>query len=231
VDLTAFARATEPAPIDYNQLDSRDISTNWSSRFIPDNERKNHAVSLSGDGTNEHYAVSFSSRQFGDGANWTYRIGMARMAGSPWLSFSGVFGSIESSTIIDFTAAKQWSSGLFAKVGSMQTSTQIQPGLVQSVSPLWSAYAVGGYQDQQWSVYAGLQPTIFAGHVDMKLPTSVDSAGKMHYTDTRIAVRNPAVTFGGIERRWLHKTHSLTWSAVATEQGQWQAKLTYGARF
>ena len=109
----------------------------------------------------------------------------------------------------------------------MQTSTEFRQGLVQEITPLWAGYAVGGYQDQHWTLYGGLQPTLFSGHLDMKLPTSVDKTGTMHYTDKRIHIRNQPVTFAGMERRWQQRQHSVKLSGVVNDQGTYQTRFSY----
>jgi hypothetical protein len=230
VNLTGMAETAKSMPISYSMADTTDITRNWSSRFVHQDRRDWNGFSISGQDST-HFSTSMSNRHFGDRGPWTARIGMTVMPGSPWFNFNGVFGQVESSNILDFSATRAWPQGWFVQGGAMQTSTQMRPGLIRSVSPLWAGYAVGGYQDPHWSVYAGLQPTIFAGHLDMKLPTSVDKTGTMHYTDTRVNIRNQAVSFVGLERRWLQKTHTWKLSAVATDSGQVFSKLTYEAKF
>lgn len=230
VNMSGMSQQPGIMPINYSLADTTDMSRNWSSRFITEDQRDWNGFSLSGQDVTR-FSTSISNRHFGDKGPTTYRVGMTRMPGSPWFSFNGVFGSPESSTILDFTATRNWANGLFAQGGVMQTSTELNTGLVQSVTPLWAGYAVAGYQDPQWTAYAGLQPTIFAGHLDMKLPTSVDRDGVMHYTNKTVEIRNQAVGFVGLERRWEKRTYSWKLSSVVNDQGQYQARLTYGYKF
>lgn len=230
VDLSAMSVNHNAMTVGYSQSDADDITRNWSSRFVDDHRKDWKGFTLSGVDSSR-FSTSVTDQHFGSESPVTYRIGMTRMPGSPWFGFSGVFGTVESSTILDFTATRPWSTGMFVQGGVMQTSTEIRPGLVQTVSPLWAGYAVGGYQDRAWSVYGGLQPTLFAGDLDLKLPTSVDSNGIMHYTDRRVKIRNEAIVFAGAERRWQQSDHSWKLGGVVNDQKQYQIKFTYGYQF
>lgn len=230
VDLSGMGTRAGYMPVDYIQPDSEDITLNWSSRFVAEDRRDWQGFTLSGVDSSR-FSTSITNRHFGSEDPVTYRVGITHMPGSPWFSFSGVFGSVESSTVLDFTATRAWPQGMFAQGGVMQTSTEITSGLVRSVTPLWAGYVVGGYQDQDWSLYAGLQPTIFAGHLAMKLPVSVDSDGTMHYNERTIKIRNQPMSFAGAERRWRQQHHVWKLGGVINDRSQYQIKFTYGYQF
>ncbi len=230
VDMTSMASAPSLMPINYSLADTTDVTQNWSNRFINEDRRDWNGFSLSGQDVTR-FSTSMTNRHFGATGPWTHRLGMTRMPGSPWFNFNGVFGSPESSTILDLNTTRIWSNGVFMQGGVMQTSTELKTGLVQQVSPVYAGYAVAGYQDPEWTAYAGLQPTIFAGHLDMKLPTSVDRDGSMHYTNKTVEIRNQAVGFMGLERRWENKTYVWKLSGVINDQGQYQTRFTYGMKF
>jgi len=226
VNLSGMSRSLNLMPIQYTEADTQDVSRNWSSRFVDDNFRDVKGVTFSGVDS-ARFSTSVSNRHFGSTNPTTYRVGITRIPGSPWFGFTGVFGNVLSSTILDMTATRTWKTNTFLQAGMMQTTTQIQNGLVQSVAPLWAGYAVGGYQDQHWSLYTGLQPTIFSGYLDMKLPTSVDRDGTMRYTNTRIQIRNQPIGFAGMERRWQEKVHTWKLGGVVNMRSQYQIKLSY----
>ncbi len=231
VNLSGMTQAPAFMPVNFSQLDSQDVSLNWTSRLVSDNQRNYAGMSVSGTEDNSRYAVSFTNRHFGGTGPTTYRFGAARMEGSPWFNFSGVFGQVENSMMLDFSATRSFGNNWFLQGGVIQTSTTFQKGLVQDITPLYSGYAVSGYQDQEWTVYGGLQPTVFAGHLDLKLPTRVDNAGTMHYTDHTIEVRNRPVGFMGFERRWDMKKHGFRLSGVINDLGQAQTRANYEFKF
>jgi hypothetical protein len=113
----------------------------------------------------------------------------------------------------------------------IQTATQFSPGLVTDITPIWAGYAVTGWQDQALTVYIGLQPTVFAGSMTLRLPTSVDQTGVMHYTEHKFNIRNQPVAFVGMERRWQQRQHSVKFSGVANDQGTYQTRLAYSYDF
>lgn len=231
VDLSGLTVPTMDLSLQSNSFDHQDSSTNWTSRLLATNYHEKNGFSHSGDGTNNRYAVSFGKQLSGDNDPWTYRFGMARMPGSAWLAFTGVFGHIEHSTMIDVSATRKIHDNWFAQAGAIQTSTAFQKGLVQNITPLYAAYAVAGYRNKKFSVYGGLQPTVFAGALDIKLPISVDKNGKMHYSDYRVNIRTEPVSFMGFERRWNTTKHSYRMSGVMNDRAQFQTKFHYGFNF
>lgn len=227
VNLSEMAQTPAFMPASFSEIDYRDVSLNWTSRLVSDNQRNYDGMSVSSSEDNRRYAMSFTNRYFNNPGPWTYRFGAAKMEGSPWFNFSGVFGRIQNSTMLDFTATRTWSEGFFAQAGVIQTATQFSPGLVTDITPVWAGYAVTGWQDRNWTVYTGLQPTIFSGDMTLRLPTSVDQTGTMHYTEHKFNIRNQPVAFAGMERRWQQRQHSVKFSGVVNDQGTYQTRLSY----
>ena len=230
VDLSGMATQPGFMPINYSMNTSTDVTQNWSSRFIAGTEKSLPGFSVVGH-DQDNFSSSMTTRQFGWDSAWTHRMGVTRMGGSPWVGFSGIFGQIQNSTMLDFTATRTWSEGFFAQAGVIQTTTQFSPGLVTDITPIWAGYAVTGWQDRNWTVYTGLQPTIFAGDMTLRLPTSVDRTGTMHYTEHKFNIRNQPVTFAGMERRWQQRQHSVKFSGVVNDQGTYQTRLSYSYDF
>ena len=230
VDLSSMNTQPGFMPVNYSMSNHTDVTQNWSSRFIAGAEKNLPGFSVVGH-DQDNFSSSMTTRQFGWDSAWTHRIGITRMSGSPWLGFSGIFGKVQNSTMLDFTATRTWSEGFFAQAGVIQTATQFSPGLVTDITPVWAGYAVTGWQDRDWTVYTGLQPTIFAGDITLRLPTSVDQAGTMHYTEHKFNIRNQPVAFAGMERRWQQRQHSVKFSGVINDQGTYQTRLSYSYDF
>lgn len=211
-------------------LSAADPEQNWSSRFIGDATVQNLGLAVTGR-TSDRFASSISTRHLGLTQDWDINLGIARMPGSPWMSFSGVFGTIQDSVIVDTAVGRRWSNGTFVQGSVMQTTTQFQAGLIDSITPLWSASAMAGWQGQSWSVYGGVQPTIFAGSMSMNLPTGVDRQGKILYTRHNTAIRNEPVMFAGAQYRWRHHENSVVASAAVNEQGSYRVQFNYRKDF
>jgi hypothetical protein len=235
VNLSVMNYTPTIMPARYSMMPT-DSTQNWSSRFVNGYHYDMPGMSLRSDNAHE-YSASFTNKQFGGEGPWTYRMGMSRMRGSPWLAFSGVFGSVEHTDMLDMTATRVWlnkdrESAWFAQGGVIQATTNFHNGLVTKIDPLYAGYATVGYQDSKWSLYAGVQPTIFSGSLDLKLPSSVDMQGTMHYTNNKVNVRNDIVTYTGFERRWMpFKDQTVKFTGVVNDQGAYQTGVSYRIDF
>jgi hypothetical protein len=229
VDLSVMDQPTVSFTAD-QILSVADPEQNWSSRLVGDTTVANMGFSVTGRNV-DRFASSVSTRRMGITEDWDVNLGIARMPGSPWMSFSGVFGRIEDSVMVDTTVGRRWSNGMFAQASMMQTTTNFQSGLIDRITPLWSASAMAGWQDKTWSIYGGVQPTIVSGSMSMTLPTGVDRQGKIQYTKHSTAIRNEPVMFAGAQYRWRHHADSVTTSAAVNEQGSYRIQFNYRKEF
>lgn len=211
-------------------LSAADPEQNWSSRLVGDATVTGAGFSLTGRAV-DRFASSVSSRRMGLTEHWDINLGIARMPGSPWMSFSGVFGNIQNSVMVDTTLGRRWSNGVFVQGSLMQTTTEFQPGLIDRITPLWSASAMAGWQNQTWTVYSGVQPTIFSGSMSMTLPTGIDNRGQVQYTTHNTQIRNDPVLFAATQYRWRHQAHSVTGAAAINELGSYRMQLNYRKDF
>jgi hypothetical protein len=154
------------------------------------------------------------------------------MDGSPWLGFNGVFGRINSSTILDSNLSRTWNNGVWAQMGVMQTVTDITPGLVTGVDPIWAGYAAAGYRpNQSWNLFGGVQPKIMSGSLDLRLPGRVDEQGVLHYDEHNIKLRNQLVGFLGASYTWKSRHTQLKTNLVVNSQGNYQTRVSYEINF
>jgi len=80
-------------------------------------------------------------------------------------------------------------------------------------------------------LYGGVKPTLFAGKINMRLPTDVDNNGKLQYTDTVINVRNKMLGFIGVDYSFvLDLTKQVQWNvnAMIDSSGDKQGNLSAG---
>ena len=100
------------------------------------------------------------------------------------------------------------------------------------MDPIYSMYVVSGYQDKGWSVYGGMQPTILAGSLTMRLPEYVDQQGVLHYNERKVNLQTRPVMFAGVEKRWRwQKKSMLSLSAVTNTVNQYQTQVRYQYQF
>jgi hypothetical protein len=210
-------------------LYTSDITQNWSSRFTGAENYNVNGFNLSGSDETS-YSLSFTNQTFdaSNNSSWVYRMGVAVLQkNNPWINVNGMFGNINRTTMYDFNATRFWNNGFFGQLGAIQSMVDFTPGLVEKISPMWLGYAVGGWKGNGLTVYGGLQPTAFSGNIKVKLPTSVDTQGTMHYTTHSVAIRNQAVSFVGSDYSWKIGKYFLSIGAVINDQKAYQAKATF----
>ena len=225
VDLSVLAPAARPMDVKLAEIPAPDQP--WSARFV---------------GVGLDLRKGFDAK--GDKAEWTTGFsipmrhpGMALTTAvthtltHPWLDFNGVFGRVRGSTTLDTTLSRQWHTGHWAQLGLMQTLTDMDAGLVRRIDPLWSAYAVAGWQQHAWNFYAGLQPTLFHGNIHLSLPTRVDHQGVLHYTEHAVAVRNEPLAFVGMDHAVRHKHGTVRVSTGINQTGAYRVGLNIQKTF
>lgn len=223
VDMSRMAFDRGPSMLRYSLLPDR--PSTWSSRFInPDVDYRNGLMAF---GYGDNWTTGMTGRLPISNQNLSWSVSATQMTGSPWLGFSGVFGQVRSSFMLDGSVARRWSNGLWAQAGLLQTSTAFEKGLVTRVSPILSAYASTGWRLDDLNLFVGLQPVIIAGSMDVTLPAAVDRTGTLHYDRHRVDFRNQAVTYVGAERTWSLKQHHFRASMVVDSASRAGAQARY----
>jgi hypothetical protein len=119
---------------------------------------------------------------------------------NPWFSMGGAWGQVTNSNILDNVVSYR-SGGFSTQASFMHVTTNIAPGLVTNVSNMTGGWAETGYRYTDWKgigdvgLYAGVKPVIFSGSVDAKIPTGVDNAGNIMYTNKNMAIQNQTTTY------------------------------------
>lgn len=224
VDLSPMSSIASPMNIAYSQITMQD--QNWSTRFVSPTVQYRDGFAAQGDALN--WTASLDSRSLlKENSPLTYNVSFTQTRGSPWFGWSGIFGKINSSLMVDASATKSWSNGVWAQAGMIQTSTNIEKGLVSDVSPIYSVYAVAGYRQESWQIYAGLQPVHVSGSVTLDLPSSMDRSGNLQYQKYKHHVRNDAVGFVGGSRTWHQRNSEWSVSLVANAERKYQMMTNY----
>lgn len=151
---------------------------------------------------------------------------------NPWINFSGMWGTSRDATTVEFsTVYSPQATGFWAQGGVMQTTGRYDYGMVNRVTPIYSAYAMLGHQQDNVNIYAGIKPVAFAGSVSFTVPTSVDADGTMHYETVNGRIRNQTVGFVGSSYKVQWKDQSLSLTAMAGQDGSYQGGVQYLRRF
>ena len=186
--------------------------------------------SVFGFGDNNSYSIGADSSLLYN-TDWRFGITVSNQPYNPWLSFDGMFGTISKSYTTEIDLSRTYDNGLWHRTGITQTKTEFTPGLVNNIDTLYSGYMVGGYTTDNLSLYGGVKPTLFAGKINMRLPTDVDNNGKLQYTDTVINVRNKMLGFIGVDYSFvLDLTKQVQWNvnAMIDSSGDKQGNLSAG---
>ena len=180
----------------------------------------------------QNASVSLDSRAFGSQDETVHQFTMTQTAKNPYVNFTGMWGEVNSSTMFEYNATWTGRSGMWAQGGVIRTNTNINRGLVQNVSPMYSVHAVAGYTKNNVSVYAGLQPKVIAGSVNLRLPTSTDADGVMSYSDTSVKMQGAkTVSYLGASADYIiDKQQRMSFNTAVSTIGS-SAGVNYQVRF
>ena len=198
----------------------------WASTYLTNNYTAQGIWAI---GDNEQYSVATNNTILN--TEWNYSFSHTQMSASPWMAFDGVFGSIDNTSTLEANISKNYSNGLWHQFGVLNTKTQMSPGLVTDVSDIQAVYSVFGYRNTEWSMQTGVQPVIIGGNLNLTLPTSVDSAGNLQYTDYKVNVRNSAEYFVNATRSFNTKYVDIHVNGSTTSSGNNAASITIETDF
>jgi hypothetical protein len=229
-DFTADLRSTvqQRGLITHAQMLDHEPGQAWSARLANVYTWQMQGYSLGQSGTN--VSLSLDSRSLGRAGPVSHQITMTNTTQNPWITYSGAWGTVTSASVIEYNYLwRPAETGAWLQAGAMQTASQIVPGMVQNIAPIYAVHATVGYRTPTFSVFGGIQPYIVSGHMDLQVPTSVNEQGVMHYEHSRANLRDDrAVGFAGATyRHQIDRTRSFTYSAVANQTGTHRAEVRY----
>jgi hypothetical protein len=125
-----------------------------------------------------------------------FHVQLTSLNFSPWLAMNGIWGKVNSTFMTEFVTSFEHRNWV-VNTGAIWARTNIDPGLVTSVDDIWSLWAEAGFRDAEsgWGAFVGIKPWAVSGAVNLRLPTGVDSAGNMQYTDESAAIQNTLDTY------------------------------------
>jgi hypothetical protein len=126
--------------------------------------------------------------------NTELSVQYSRMPFSPFVQLNGSWGLVKGSSTFESTVTRR-TGGFVDKLGVMYSSTEIEQGMVQQINPITSVWAETGYEWTNFKMYGGILPKVVSGSADITLPTGIDNAGRISYSNTRADVYSPTVTY------------------------------------
>ena len=115
----------------------------------------------------------------GDGT--TYSVHMSKLNSNPWIGFTGVWGEVDNTNIIDNVVTYK-QGGFTAKASAMHVKTNFKKGLITEVSDQFGVWGELGYKQGNLDLGAGVHPVLLNGDVTANVPSSVDVKGNLNYT-------------------------------------------------
>jgi hypothetical protein len=165
---------------------------------------------------------------------FTYGTQYTNLNSNPWIAFGGSWGTVTNSGILDNVVTYQ-DGGFSTQASLMHVTTNITPGLITKVNNIVGTWAETGYRYTQdrfgdIGVYAGVKPMVLSGNVEAKIPTSVDNAGNVAYTNKKLAIQNEVTPYvRALYTNMIDKKTMYRFSAMGTQQGQY--RLMHELRF
>lgn len=181
--------------------------------------------------TEHSWGWAMNTSALNSGSPWQQYVSVLRTSDNPWVQMSGMFGKINHAVTIESGLVYQHKSGTWAQIAAMQTSTDLQPGLVSRISPIWSLHGSVGWRRDGISVSAGLLPTIVQGQLDLRLPDRVDQQGVLHYRQESVRLRNAATMFAGLQHDWQYQDIEFNTRFSMTDQARYDMGITAKIRF
>lgn len=165
---------------------------------------------------------------------FSYGMQYTNLNTNPWIAFGGAWGSITNSGIMDNVATYR-DGGFSAQASMMHVTTNVTPGLITKVNNIVGTWAESGYRYTEdrfgdIGVYAGVKPVVLSGNVEARMPTSVDTAGNIVYTNKKLAIQNQVTPYvRALYTNMIDKKTMYRFSVMGTQQSQY--RLMHELRF
>lgn len=159
---------------------------------------------------------------------FSYGAQFTNLNTNPWMAFGGAWGSITNSGILDNVVTYR-NSGFSAQASLMHVTTNITPGLITKVNNIIGAWGETGYRYTDMDrfgdigLYAGVKPMVLSGDVEARMPTGVDNAGNVVYTNKKLAIQNQVTPYvRALYTNMIDKKTMYRFSVMGTQQGQYR---------
>jgi hypothetical protein len=197
----------------------------WSAKLVGVHAYQLAGYSVGGQGTNS--TMSLDSRMLGSTGPGRHQITFTQAAYNPFIQYSGAWGTISSSSTIEYDYTYRDRSGLWLQTGAASTTTTATPGLIERVNAIQTVHAVAGYSHGGMNIYAGIQPWIVAGSLQMRLPGAVDEQGTMSYESSRInlAGQRPMAYAGTNYTQNLDRSTRMILGLAGNQAGDYRAAV------
>ena len=214
-------------------LESSNIETNGATMFnsIASFNTVNDAGVIAGaDTESQQFTLgtnmwSDANKLTGDGT--TYSVHLSKLNSNPWIGFSGVWGNVKNTNIIDNVITYK-QGGFTARASAMHVKTNFDKGLITDVSDQFGVWGELGYKKDNLELGAGVHPVLLNGDVKANIPTSVDSRGNLNYTEHKFKL--PTHINGYLKANYnfnLDTDTKIKVSSAVSQSGDKNASIDY----
>lgn len=197
----------------------------WSNKLVGMYSQQYGGFSLGQ--TSGNSSISINSRAFGQTGPGVHQFTLTQSAFSPYVQYSGAWGSVSGSNTFEYDYTWSSRSGMWGQFGIMNTSTMINPGLIERVGNIQSVHGMIGYRADDINVYAGVQPWVVSGDLHLRLPGPVDMDGVMTYESSKVSIAGQRpISYVGMN--WKHaidKTATLNFGMQSNQLGAYRAGI------
>jgi hypothetical protein len=161
------------------------------------------------------------------GNGTTYSVHLSKLNSNPWIGFSGIWGEVDNTNIIDNVVTYK-QGGFTARASAMHVKTNFQKGLITDVSDQFGVWGELGYKQGNLDLGAGLHPVLLNGDVTASVPTSVDSKGNLNYTEHKFKL--PTNVNGYLKANYnfnLDTNTKIKVSSAVSQSGDKNASIDY----
>lgn len=223
-----------------------DPGASWSSRWtgLISGQTLQQPLLVAQNSANS--TVTIDSRLFNQTSPTTHQLTVTNSQYNPYVYATGSFGETKHSVTTEYNVLHQpgdkpnrnsLPQGWWAQGGAMMTNVYHSQGLIDKITPIVAVHAITGYQHGNWNMFAGIKPTVVSGAVHFNVPTAVDEAGTMYYSNVKnnLAAGNP-ISYAGVKYQFTFSDtpttrHLLGFRAVVAQDGTRNARAYYIAQF
>ena len=225
--------------ININSMHTPDIQNNWYDVALTDNAtRMDHNFDYVYSDGMLNYSPTDDSGNFTMGLrnvklakDWYLQGQYTALADrNPWFHMSGMWGTINSSETIE-TVVTHVNNKFMFHAGNMHTTTDFDQGLVTNVTPIDSVWGEISWKNAGLRLALGSMPYVVNGSVDVRLPSTIDSQGTVHYDTFNFEIENQFATYSSVSYVNSFRNINYTVSGYSNTLGFYHTEVKLNLAF
>jgi hypothetical protein len=161
-------------------------------------------------------------------------VSVARQEQNPWVSMSGVWGKVKSVNMLEVVSVHAKDKWIFRN-GMIRTTTEIQPGLVTSVTPQLAIWGDAEYSvNDKLRFGGGIFPHVVSGKVHASLPTKINQFGGIEYSEISSKIKSPLSGYARMSYRSTlesNKNANFSVEGMMSDSGRYRVQTNFNLTF